>query len=77
MIVDGEKKVVVQKGESFEPEEQGMLIDFYLDEAYKKDFLGKKVEVFAKKIGEGDYTLYGSTQYYLHVLEGVPVLTPQ
>ncbi|MEW5805299.1 MAG: hypothetical protein AB1721_01020 [Patescibacteria group bacterium] len=66
--VDNSKEVIVGRGEGPLPEEQGRLIDFVLDERKEKSYWGKPVEVFAQKISEGNYTLYGSTNYYLKLL---------
>ncbi len=64
----GEKYVIVGKGESPTPEPKGNSSNIELDENKKNSYLGKKVEVFAQKIDNNTYTIYGKTKYYVKLL---------
>lgn len=63
------KNVIVGKGESLIQEPVGQLLKINLDQNKKSDYLGKKAEVFAKKISENSYTIYGKTEYYVKFLD--------
>ena len=68
VTVDGKRVIVVMGGRRIDPlPEVGMLkgVESIGDvEAH----IGERAAVYAEKTAEGDYTIYGSAEYYVEIL---------
>lgn len=59
------KQIIIGQGEMANNPSKGLLVDISLDEDQKSNYIGKTVNVFAKKVNKNVYTIYGSDKYYV------------
>jgi hypothetical protein len=73
----GKAMVIVDAGESLQTQERGTFPEGLLDEAKLNNFLKKEVEVYAETYkGRTDsYTLFGSKDFYIKLVEPKPTGT--
>ncbi|TSC70770.1 MAG: hypothetical protein CEO12_146 [Parcubacteria group bacterium Gr01-1014_46] len=68
VTVDGKEIIVVSGGRLLPDQEAGNLIG--VDSISEvEQHIGKKAEVYAERTSGGEYTLYGSSDYYIKVLK--------
>lgn len=70
VTIDGKRVIVIIGGRRIDPlPEVGNLIGVEsIGDVESR--IGDKASVYAEKTAEGDYTLYGSSEYYIEVLGG-------